>query len=150
MESTLNRDQCWVTLVTQSPYLAGAVVLAHSLDRQQSKYQIVVMYTTSPGEEGITVLETEARRSGRIISQKISLLLPPKGQENASYVADQFKDTFTKLRAFEVYKLGYKRVAFLDADMAVFENPDDIFEHDIPGGFLSATHVCVCNIDSNP
>jgi alpha-N-acetylglucosamine transferase len=139
---------CWVTLVTKPSYLPGVIILAHTLDQHRSKYPLVVQYTDSLGEKAISALQEEAQNYGRLQPERVSLLLPRKEQENTGSVAERFKDTFTKLRAFEVYKLGYGRAVFLDADMAIFRNPDEIFECKLPGrDWLGATHACVCNLD---
>lgn len=139
---------CWVTLVTKPSYLPGAVILAHSLDQHKSKYPLLIQYTSTLGDEAVDALEKESRNYGRIQLQKVELLLPRKDQENTGSVAERFKDTFTKLRAFELYKLGFTRVGFLDADMAVFSNPDTILESKLPGrDWLGANHACVCNLD---
>ena len=139
---------CWVTLVTKPSYLPGAIILAHTLDQHKSKHPLVVQYTDSLGEKAIAALQEEARNYGRLQPAKVTLLLPRKDQENTGSVAERFKDTFTKLRAFEVYKLGFARAVFLDADMAIFRNPDDIFESKLPDrDWLGANHACVCNLD---
>lgn len=139
---------CWVTLVTKPSYLPGALILAHSLDQHGSKYPLLVQYTSSLGHDAIEALEEESRNHRRIQPRKVELLLPRKDQENTESVAERFKDTFTKLRAFEVYKLGFTQAVFLDADMAVFRKPDEIFECTLPGrDWLGANHACVCNLD---
>lgn len=146
MGSLAAEPTCWVTLVTKPSYLPGVVVLAHSLDKHKSKYPFVVQYTDGLGEKGITVLKAEARRSGRIIPSHVDLLLPRGGIEGTAgvAVAERFRDTFTKLRAFEVYKLGFSRACFLDADMAVFQNPDDVCNIAMPRDWIASTHACVC------
>lgn len=140
---------CWVTLITKPSYLPGVVVLAHSLDRHNSQYPFVVQYTDGLGHDAIAVLKNEALRSGRILPHRVSLLLPTDGSEATAgvAVAERFRDTFTKLRAFEVYKLGFARACFLDADMAVFQNPDDVFDTDMPRDWIASTHACVCTPD---
>jgi inositol 3-alpha-galactosyltransferase len=139
---------CWVTLVTKPSYVPGAIILAHSLAKHKSRYPLLILYTQTLGQEAVRALEAEAAASGSIIPHQVDLLLPRKGQENTGGVAERFVDTYTKLRAFEVYKLGYTRVAFLDADMAVFHNPDEIFRLRLPDrSWLAANHACVCNLD---
>jgi inositol 3-alpha-galactosyltransferase len=150
MASSTNhqRKWCWVTLVTKPSYVPGVIILAHTLDQHKSKYPLVVQYTDSLGDEAVAALKEEATNHGRLQLERVTLLLPRKDQENTSIVAERFKDTFTKLRAFEVYKLGYDRAAFLDADMAIFQNPDDLFESNLPDtDWLGANHACVCNLD---
>ena len=147
----LNGDRekfCWVTLVTSPSYLPGALILAHSLTKQGSRYPLVVLYTESLGKDAIRALEAEATTTGSIIPHMVDLLLPRSGQENTGSVAERFKDTYTKLRAFQVYELGFTSGCFLDADTAVFRNPDEIFHIRLPDrSWIAANHACVCNLD---
>ncbi|OQU97399.1 hypothetical protein CLAIMM_03332 [Cladophialophora immunda] len=143
--------RCWVTLVTKPTYLPGVIVLAHTLDKHKSNYPLLVQYTDSLGDKALAALQEEAENYGRIQLERVPLLLPRKDQENTGSVAERFKDTFTKLRAFEIYKLGFTRAVFLDADMAVFQNSDDIFEFKLPArDWIGANHACVCNLDRDP
>ncbi|KIW89778.1 uncharacterized protein Z519_09935 [Cladophialophora bantiana CBS 173.52] len=108
----------------------------------------LVQYTDSLGDSEVAALQEEVENYGRIQLDRVPLLLPRKGQENTGSVANRFKDTFTELRAFEIYRLGFTRAVFLDADVAVFQNPDDIFECKIPSqDWIGANHACVCNLD---
>ncbi|EXJ90664.1 hypothetical protein A1O1_03768 [Capronia coronata CBS 617.96] len=150
MEATVGcpESSCWVTLVTKPSYVPGAIILAHTLDQHESNYPLLVQYTASLGHEAVHALEQEGRNYRRIQLQQLDLLLPRKDQENTASVAQRFRDTFTKLRAFEVYKLGYTKAVFLDADMAAFQNPDEIFDCKLPSrDWLGANHACVCNLD---
>jgi inositol 3-alpha-galactosyltransferase len=145
-----NERSCWVTLLTRPSYLPGVIILAHTLDKHQSQYPLIVQYTSSLGDDAILALEAEGQAYGRIVPQRVELLLPPKGSENTGSVAERFKDTFTKLRAFQLYQQGYTRTVFLDADTAVFRWPDSIFETKLPGrDWLGANHACVCNLDND-
>jgi inositol 3-alpha-galactosyltransferase len=62
-------------------------------------------------------------------------------------IAARFEDTWTKLRVFELYKYGFERLVFLDADMLIRRNMDELFDLDIPRDWIAANHVCVCNLD---
>lgn len=142
--------QLRIRLPPELIYLPSAVILAHTLDLHGSKYPLLIQHTSSLGRDAIAALTEEADNYGRIQLQYAELLLPRKDQENKGSVADCFKDTFTKLRAFQVYTLGYTRAVFLDADMAVFQNPDEIFDIELPGrNWLAANHSCVCNLDQD-
>ena len=150
MGTSPDPDFCWVTLVTKPSYLPGVIMLAHSLDKHHSKYRLLVLYSDSIGPQARGTLETEANRSNRIRLHHIHLLLPSKQQTNTGSVAERFADTFTKLRAFQVWELGYTKCVFLDADMAVFKNPDDLLDSELEGrDCIAANHACVCNLDSD-
>jgi inositol 3-alpha-galactosyltransferase len=140
---------CWMTLATRPSYLPG--VITHTLDKQNSAFPLLVQYTSSLGEEAIKTLQVGSKRTGRKLTQEVRLLHTRAGQENQGSVADRFNHTFAKLRAFEIYKLGYTKCCFLDADMAVFQNPDSIFDTSLPGNDLpGATHDCICNLSRAP
>lgn len=149
---TKSEKCCYVTFITSPQYFPGAIVLAHSLIKHSSAYPLLIQYTSSLGKECIAACELEASRtSGRIIPQQVDLLLPRAGQENTGSVAERFKDTFTKLRAFQLYEHGYTTVCFLDADVAIFnEAPDAVFDTVLPGSdWIGANHACVCNLDND-
>ena len=143
---------CYVTLITSPEYLPGAIILAHTLIRHNSAYPLLIQYTSSVGKECIEACELEASRtSNRIIPQQVDDLVPRNGQENTGSVAARFKDTLTKLRAFQIYKQGYTTACFLDADMAIFnQSPDAVFDTILPGpDWIGANHACVCNLDND-
>jgi inositol 3-alpha-galactosyltransferase len=80
----------------------------------------------------------------------IEPLSPPPQNTPASLIASRFKDTWTKLRVFELHKYGYEKLVFLDADMLVLQNMDELFEVNLPGkDWIAANHACVCNLDSD-
>lgn len=136
----------WVTLVTSPSYLPGAVVLAHSLKKHGSQYPLVVLVTPGLGKAGVQKLKHEQQRKNNIIVHEIEILT----RENTGSVAERFKDTFTKLRAFQLHEVGLKKGVFLDADMAVFRNPDSLFDAEPRNSdSILANHACVCNLDHN-
>ena len=140
--------RCWVTLVTKPSYLPGVIILAHSLDKHESRIPLLVLHTDSLGTEAVQALASEAKRTSRMILHRVEPLRPREGQTNTSSVAERFADTFTKLRAFQVHELGYNKCVFLDADMAVFQNPDDLFDTKLSAqNQIVANHACVCNLD---
>ncbi|KAI0479344.1 nucleotide-diphospho-sugar transferase [Xylariaceae sp. FL0804] len=169
----------YVTLITRSSYLAGVVVLAHTLRRRGSRHPLIVLYTPgSLAAHAVRALELEASRtrSGSGSGSGLPLLLlrpceplaPPPGSA-VPLIAERFEDTWTKLRAFDVDALSgrgcggkgedgeeggaYDALCYLDADVAVFQNPDRLFEEalrTLPAGWIGASHACVCNRDRDP
>jgi alpha-N-acetylglucosamine transferase len=82
----------------------------------------------------------------------------PKGYNS---IASRFDDTLTKLRAFEplspsvLLELGLEKapeaICFLDADIMIRKNMDDVFDIPLPGNdWIAAHHACICNIDNDP
>ncbi|KAK7947775.1 nucleotide-diphospho-sugar transferase [Apiospora aurea] len=141
----------YVTLITRASYLAGVVLLADTLRRHGSQHPLIVLYTPKLSADAVRALELEAPRQNLVL-RRCEYLLPP-GDAVITLIAQRFEDTWTKLRVFELCDDGYDGVCYLDADMAVFRNPDVIFEkvaRELPEGCLGANHCCVCNRDRDP
>lgn len=137
----------WATLITRSSYLAGVVILAHTLRKQASTYPLIVLYTDALPTSSVKVLEYESK-SLNLVPRRVDVLLP-KANIHVSLIAERFADTWTKLRVFELFE--YDKVCYLDADMAMFKNMDSIFQKGLPApDWLAANHACVCNLDRDP
>jgi inositol 3-alpha-galactosyltransferase len=79
---------------------------------------------------------------------QITPLVPPAHNLPETLIAPRFEDTWTKLRVFELYKYGFEKLVFLDADMLVRRNMDELFNMHLPGkDWIGANHACVCNLD---
>ncbi|KAK8861797.1 NADP-dependent oxidoreductase domain-containing protein [Apiospora arundinis] len=140
----------YVTLITRASYLAGVVLLADTLRRHGSRHPLIVLYTPKLSGDAVRALELEAPRQNMVL-RRCGYLLPP-GDTKITLIAERFEDTWTKLRVFELC-VDFDVVCYLDADMAVFRNPDAIFdrvEKELPAGWLGANHCCVCNRDRDP
>lgn len=138
--------RAWVTLLTRTSYLAGAVLLAHSLQKHKSKYPLLILYTDTLPQSCLTTLPKEASLTNSYL-QPVEALMPKK-QRNL--IAARFADTWTKLRVFQLFE--YERLVFLDADMMVFRNMDELFDVPLPGQrgeWIAANHACVCNLDGD-
>lgn len=144
--------RAWITLLTGASYLPGVIVLAHSLRKQRSAYPLVVLVTPAVPVSTVRALELESARvlwtmgsQRSLIIRPVEPLLLPK-QQQTKLIASRFADTWTKLRAFE--QTEYETCVFLDADIAVYQNIDHLF--DVPlldQSWIAACHCCVCNLD---
>ena len=135
----------WASLITNTNYLPGLLALAHSLQRQASKYPLLALYTDSFPEEGRQALDVRG-----IARRRVAYLLPSVHKE--FHVDDaRFYETWTKLTLFSLTEYG--RVVLLDSDMVVVKNMDELMhlELDHPGlagqgdRVVAACHACVCN-----
>lgn len=143
---SLSSNRAWVTLLTRESYLPGAVLLAHSLHKQNSKYPLIILYTPTLPKSMLPALARECKLTNA--SLRPTSMLQPRGE--TTLIAERFKDTWTKLRVFEL--VTYERICFLDADMLVLRNMDEIFDVEFPDDgswWLAASHVCVCNLDND-
>ncbi|PSK56524.1 hypothetical protein B9Z65_6148 [Elsinoe australis] len=147
--ATSSGPYAYCTLITRASYLAGVVLLAHSL-KKQSSHPLIVLYTPSLPESSIRALELEAPKSNMLLYKTEALL--PRENIHVNLIAARFADTWTKLRVFQLHETypQFKRICYLDADMLVFKAPDPVFHLDLPSDWIAANHACVCNLDSDP
>lgn len=130
----------WATLVTQPSYLPGAVLLAYSLQKHQSKYPLIILTTPSFPDSLIPTLKQECNISNSV-HFSIEPFSPPKHNIPEFLIAERFADTWTKLRVFELYKYGCEKLVFLDADMLVQRNMDELMTLALPKDWIAANHV---------
>ena len=90
--------KAWVTLLTRTSYLTGALVMNASLVRAKSAYPFVVFATPELPVEAREVLESQGIRVRDIA------YLEPVASNKADLVGHdaRFADTWTKLRCFEM------------------------------------------------
>ena len=151
-------SRVWITLVTRASYLPGAILLIHTLYKHHSAHPIIVQYTATLPADCLSAFQALTRTYPLLRLQHVEPIALPTGLVP---VATRFDDTLTKLRAFappspaELRALGLPAVpaqaCFLDADMIVLRNMDDIFDIPRPAAdWIAAHHACVCNIDFDP
>jgi len=127
----------WVTLLTQPDYLVGVKALYRSLQQSQSAWPLVVMTTPAISEADCQILQD----AGCVIKPVEPLY--PRDDLAQHYASAQFGEVWTKLRAWQL--TDYQRVVFLDADMLVLKNMDELFSLDLGENALAACHACRCN-----
>jgi inositol 3-alpha-galactosyltransferase len=136
----------YVTLLSQSSYLPGLVILAYSLSKCGSKYPLHVLCTQNLDQEIINALQTEASYSSLIIHRVEQL--KPGQDDQASLVSSRFAEAWNKLWAFSPLFFDYDKLCYLDADILVRNSKiDTIFDcAKLPGpDWLAASHNCCCN-----
>lgn len=134
----MSPNYAYVTLLTQTSYLAGVLVLDQSLRSVGSKYPLVVMVTPSLPDDVRAVL-----RKRRIRTRDVDSLQPPDRNHSLAEHDIRFADTWTKLRGFELVE--YERIVLLDCDMIVLKDMDELMTLDLPDDHIAAVHVCSCN-----
>ncbi|KAF2159872.1 glycosyltransferase family 8 protein [Zasmidium cellare ATCC 36951] len=139
--------RAYITLVTRASYLAGVVILAHTLEMRGSKYPLIVLYTDSLTDAALLALDIEAKKSNLIL-KKCELLIPGE-QHDLDIAVPRFEDTWTKIRVFEQFEDGFETLCYLDADMIVFKDMDTVFDgaSELPKDHIRAVHDCICSPD---
>lgn len=127
----------WVTLLTQPDYLPGVKALHHSLQQSKTRWPLVVMVT-----DAIAIRDREALQAEGCVIHPVEPLAPPADLPH-HYASAQFAEVWTKLRVWQLTE--YERVVFLDADMLVLQNMDELFTQDLADNLLAACHACRCN-----
>ncbi|KAF2819237.1 nucleotide-diphospho-sugar transferase, partial [Ophiobolus disseminans] len=168
MSSQPPSKNAYITLLTRPSYLAGALLLAHTLTRHSPSTPLIITYTpdTLP-ETCVAALRAEAKYSNIVLRGVEHLRLPDVedgigkgiegGEKGSGMVAERFIDTWTKLRVFDCWDMGFESVCWVDADMMVFSDPSPLIFNaandayltggDGTGFRLMAVHTCVCNLD---
>lgn len=106
-----------MSILTTDDYLPGVLVLAGSLKSLGSNYPFHLLLTPDISESVLLILDKHLI-SYSIISQKI---------ENPTDVSrvHRWFPTYSKLSVFD--QTQYKKIVYLDADMLVLKNIDELF-----------------------
>lgn len=113
----------WVTLATNDSYSLGALVLAHSLKKVETKYDLAVLITP-----GVTEVMREKLSAVFTLVKEVNVL-DSKDEANLALLArPELGITFTKLHCWRLTQ--YDKCIFIDADALVIKNSDELFERD--------------------
>ncbi|XP_070152516.1 uncharacterized protein Gyg isoform X2 [Polyergus mexicanus] len=113
----------WVTLATNDAYSLGALVLAHSLRRVGTKYELACLITP-----GVTATMREKLAAVFSLVQEVNVL-DSKDEANLALLArPELGITFTKLHCWRLTQ--YEKCVFIDADALVVRNCDELFERE--------------------
>ena len=139
-----NQKYAWVTFVNNKSYLDGAHVLAKSLEISASKYNLIILI---PDDFNINI-QNPVNNLSNIEYIPIKLLVYQNDGKDISMKARaNYSYCINKIYAWSL--ISYDKVCWLDSDMIVLKNIDDIFNNDIRDGQIGAAHGCTCNILKN-
>lgn len=91
----------YATLLTKTSYLAGVLVLSHTLRSAGSRHPLVVMVTPTLPQDARNILT----KSG--IAMREVEPLQPTSTSGTQLFEDRFADTWTKLRLVMTVALGF-------------------------------------------
>lgn len=154
MESMKPRKMAFVTLVTTDSYALGAQVLGRSLRKVGSQYPLICLVTNNLSASSLQELYN-SEASG-IDEVRVVETIDSQDKKNLELLGrPELGCTFTKLHVWKQTDL--EKVVFLDSDMLVLENIDDLFEREElsacpdagwPDCFNSGLFVCRPNNDT--
>ncbi|KIS45727.1 glycosyltransferase family 8 protein [Kosakonia radicincitans] len=127
----------WVTLLTQPGYLRGVETLQRSLRASGSPWPLVVMVTPVIDDKLRQHLHTQGCRV-----QEVPVIGPDPALAQR-YANERFAEVWSKLAVWRLTE--YQRVAFLDADMLVINNMDEVLSLPLAADTIAACHACRCN-----
>ncbi|XP_032879244.1 glycogenin-2 isoform X2 [Amblyraja radiata] len=116
-------DQAIVTLATNDAYCKGALVLCQSLKRHNTTRQVVVLFTPQ-----ISSRMRYALRSLFDEAIEVNVLDSRDSAHLALLSRPELGPTFTKIHCWRLVQ--YSKCVFMDADMLVCQNIDDLFERE--------------------
>ncbi len=129
--------KAWATLLTQLNYLVGVRTLRASLENSGSAYPLVVLVT-----DGIDAASRQQLIEDGCLLRDVEPLRPGSNLQD-HYANARFAEVWTKLAAWQLTE--FERVVFLDADMLVTQNMDELFSLELGAGSIAACHACRCN-----
>jgi len=127
----------YITLVFGGDrYIPGAVCLAKSLISTNTKYDVICMIDSSVSKSGIDSLK---QYFTRILL--VPLIYKDVIKKNYKKFNDRYDKwinvSFTKWRCLQL--LEYKKVLFLDSDVALLKNIDDLFDLTAPAAVFESS-----------
>lgn len=134
--------KAWVTLLTQPDYVVGVKALQTSLRKSQSAWPLVVMLTENIGASDRQTLEKQG-----CLLRDVQPISPDSALQQ-HYANARFSEVWTKLAAWTLTE--FERVVFLDADMLVTQNMDELFDVVLADDEIAACHACRCNPNKIP
>ena len=162
-----------MTLLTKTEYLPGALVVHKGLVDVGSKYPLVVMVTSPVPQEtrrilqerGMILVDVESLlpRAGAhsVAAHDIRfqdtwtklrcvlqiMLQKPYLRGPQDLRADPIRRMWraSPPRFCRLNVTHPKRTVMLDSDMIVMRNMDELFDMELPDGWIAAAHACACN-----
>lgn len=120
-------------LAGDGDYVKGAVGLAKGLRKTGTPYPLVVAVLPD-----VPVAHRKLLESQGCIVREIEPVYPPENQ--TQFAMAYYVINYSKLRIWKFVE--YSRMVYLDADIQVYENIDELF--DLPDGHLYAVMDCFC------
>ena len=110
----------YVTVLSTNHYFLGALTMFETLKMTNPKVQeFVVLVNEEIDEEKINILNR--------IGYKVIKIDKVNIESNIDYNWDHWKNTFDKLKIFEL--TDYDKIVYLDSDLQILKNIDELFNY---------------------
>ncbi len=124
--------KAYVTLCNSERYLLGALAMYESLNATQTEYPLIVFVSKNAPDSFRIKLKKYANKTENnnckllVLETDEEVVIESEKSEGNTY--QYWNGTFDKLLVFGLTK--YDKLVFIDSDMLVFENLDELFEKD--------------------
>lgn len=126
----------WTTYADSEVYMTAALVLYHSLLETQTKHKFVLVIPC-------TVKDPRLALFPDIVIKHVE----PLDRSCTQFAHQRYSSCLNKLYCWAL--TDYDKVCWLDSDMIVMSNIDDVFDVDVGTG-IAAARGCLCNVFKNP
>ena len=131
----------WVTYANNDIFFNAALVLCKSLQNVGTKYQFVILV---PYEYQIRKeIHVDIESSFFNIIRVESLDYP-----SIKYSNERYKSCLNKIHIWNL--IQYEKVCWLDSDIIIMQNIDDIFNIELNKNQIIGVLGCLCNVFKNP
>lgn len=117
-----------------SRYVPGVINLWYSLQESKTQHDFVCMHTDDVPKTSLELL-TELGIKLKLVNYVKFKTKPNLTEKQRKRYSKWAAVSYTK---WQCLNLDYDKVAFLDADMLVMKNPDDIFKYKAPAGLFES------------
>ncbi|ORX39078.1 galactinol synthase [Kockovaella imperatae] len=131
-----SKRRAWVTLLTLPSYVPAVLTMWRTL-QPLTIYPLIILTTSSLPQSSRDILKRYD-----LESLEIDHLSPPSHKGFEAKFA-RFTETWTKLRAFGLEQ--FEKLVMIDSDVLFLRSMDEIFDIDLPEGWVGAAPACVCN-----
>src|SRR3989344_6609098 len=115
----MNPKYTFLSILTSDDYLPGLLVLAHSLQKTGTPLPLLVLLTPNISSETLTTLDSH-RIAYKVLDYE---LINPTNVDKKH----RWFSTYSKIFAF--CQTEYDKVVYLDADMLILRNIDELFNY---------------------
>lgn len=123
----MNPKYTFLSILTSNDYLPGLLVLEHSLQKTGAAYPFLTLLTPNISPETRAILD----------SHEIAYKILDYNLDNPTNVNRGHRWSYTYSKIFIFGQTEYDKVVYLDVDMLVLRNIDELFTHK----HLSATNA---------
>ena len=120
------KNYSYVTILTDDSYVQGVVLLKETLKQTESKYPLFVLVTDNVTAPCLEILDQIKVTYKKVDTIAISNDILKHNIKIDSRLSNTWKDCWTKFRIFD--QTQFDKIVFLDADIMILKNLDDLFE----------------------